>query len=99
MEPIIRNIKDFAAGSPARLISADDNPALVTLAYSVIEPGGASAHHIHEWEHEVYIIEGSGTLVAMERNIPSKPATRCSSRPWSITSPATMVTRTFAALR
>ena len=64
MEPIIHNVKDFPAGAVARLISADDNPNLVTLAYSVIEPGGTSSHHIHEWEHEVYIIEGSGTLVA-----------------------------------
>ena len=64
MDPIIHNIKDYPAGSPARLISADDNPPLVTLAYSVIQPGGTSSHHIHEWEHEVYIVEGSGTLVA-----------------------------------
>lgn len=72
MEPLIRNIKDFPAGAPARLISADDNPPLVTLAYSVIEPGGTSSHHIHEWEHEVYIIEGSGTLVADGREYPVK---------------------------
>ena len=72
MEPLIRNIKDFPAGTPARLISADDNPALVTLAYSVIEPGGTSSHHIHEWEHEVYIIEGSGTLVADGKEYPVK---------------------------
>ena len=72
MEPLIRNINDFPAGTPARLISADDNPSLVTLAYSVIEPGGTSAHHIHEWEHEVYIIEGSGTLVADGEEYPVK---------------------------
>ena len=47
MGPLIRNIKDFPAGAPARLIGADDNPGLVTLAYSLIEPGGTSAHHIH----------------------------------------------------
>ena len=72
MEPLIRNVKDFPAGTPARLISADDNPSLVTLAYSVIEPGGTSSHHIHEWEHEVYIIEGSGTLVADGKEYPVK---------------------------
>ena len=32
MDPIIHNIKDYPAGSPARLISADDNPPLVTLS-------------------------------------------------------------------
>ncbi|MCY3692835.1 MAG: cupin domain-containing protein, partial [Chloroflexi bacterium] len=71
MEPLIRNIKDFPAGEVARLISADDDPFL-TLAYSVIQPGGTSSHHIHEWEHEVYIIEGSGTLVADGKEYPVK---------------------------
>ena len=64
MEPIIRNISAYPGEAPARLIGAGDNPPLVTLAYSVIAPGGASSHHIHEWEHEVYIIAGRGTLVA-----------------------------------
>ena len=72
MEPIIHNIKDYPEGAVARLISIDDNPNLVTLAYSVIEPGGTSSHHIHEWEHEVYIIEGSGTLVADGKEYPVK---------------------------
>ena len=33
------------------------------MTYSVIDPGKTSAHHIHAWEHEVYILEGSGVLV------------------------------------
>lgn len=70
MEPIIRNISQYPPGAPARLISAADHPSLVTLAYSVIPPGAASSHHIHEWEHEVYIIAGSGTLVADGKEYP-----------------------------
>ena len=65
MEPVIRNYRSVyqPGGAAARLISLDDNPATCTMTYSVIEPGKTSAHHIHSWEHEVYILEGSGVLV------------------------------------
>ena len=65
MEPLIRNIEDvYDPGSRrARLLTLDDNPPTCTLSYSEIPPGGTSTHHIHEWEHEVFIISGSGTLV------------------------------------
>lgn len=55
-----------------RLISLDDNPPTCTLSYSVIEPGETSSHHIHEWEHEVYILEGSGVLVCDGTEYPVK---------------------------
>ena len=63
MEPSIRNYRsaNLAEGS-ARLVSLDDKPTTCTLSYSRIEPGKTSSHHIHPWEHEVYIIQGSGTL-------------------------------------
>ena len=59
MDPVIRNVRDIFDGTnAARLINLDDKPPTCTLTYSEIPPGGTSAHHIHEWEHEVYIIEG-----------------------------------------
>ena len=65
LNPVIRNIKDAMSedGSVARLITLDDNPPTCTLSYHVIQPDKTSPHHIHEWEHEVYTIDGSGTLV------------------------------------
>jgi quercetin dioxygenase-like cupin family protein len=27
-----------------------------------IEPGGSSPHHSHEWEHEVFVLEGNGAV-------------------------------------
>ena len=64
MEPLIRNIEDVYNPDDrrARLLTLDDNPPTCTLSYSEIPPGGTSSHHIHEWEHEVFIISGSGTL-------------------------------------
>ena len=74
MDPVIRNVADAmpADGSPARLISLDDNPPTCTLTFSRIPPGGTSSHHIHEWEHEVYIIKGSGTLICDGKEYPVK---------------------------
>jgi quercetin dioxygenase-like cupin family protein len=73
MDPVIRNVRDhFDGTSAARLINLDDNPATCTLTYSEILPGETSAHHVHEWEHEVYIIEGSGSLICDGVNYPVK---------------------------
>ena len=27
-----------------------------------VEPGGSTPYHTHEWEHEVYFLEGSGVV-------------------------------------
>ena len=73
MEPVIRNIRDhFDGTNAARLINLDDNPPTCTLSYSQIGPGNTSSHHIHEWEHEVYIIEGTGTLFCDGKEYPVK---------------------------
>ncbi|MDA0262614.1 MAG: cupin domain-containing protein [Chloroflexi bacterium] len=72
MEPVIRNFRTFEPGQPARLISLDDNPPTCTMSYSVIEPGKTSSHHIHKWEHEVYIMEGVGTLHCDGKEYPVK---------------------------
>ena len=59
-EPLIRNsLKMYKPGEATRLVGIDDKPPTCTMTYSVIEPGKTSSHHIHPWEHEVYILEGS----------------------------------------
>ena len=71
MEPVIRNHRDhFSPGNAARLININDQPPTTTLSYSHIQPGETSSHHIHPWEHEVFIIKGSGTLVCDGVNYP-----------------------------
>jgi quercetin dioxygenase-like cupin family protein len=72
LEPVIRNIQSVFDGTRAWLITLDDNPPTCTLTYSEIPPGGTSSHHIHPWEHEVYIIQGSGTLVCDGKEYPVK---------------------------
>ena len=74
MEPVIRNYRSLhtQGGAPMRLISLEDNPPTCTMTLSVIEPGKTSAHHIHPWEHEVYIIEGTGVLLCDGKEYPVK---------------------------
>jgi quercetin dioxygenase-like cupin family protein len=75
MEPVIRNVKSIfkVSGIPGtRLISIEDKPPTCTMTYSVIEPGKTSPHHIHPWECEVYILEGSGVLVCDGKEYPIK---------------------------
>ena len=74
MEPVIRNVNSVhqAGGGSARLISPDDGAVTCTMTYSAIEPGKTSSHHIHPWEHEVYILEGSGVLVCDGKEYPVK---------------------------
>ena len=72
MDPVIRNFRSvYTPGGPAaRLIWLDDNPPTCVMLYSEIHPDQASAHHTHPWEHEIYIIEGAGTLFCDGREYP-----------------------------
>ena len=70
--PVIRNFRSIHTpeGPAARLISLDDDPPTCTMSYSEIYPDKTSTHHTHPWEHEVYIIKGSGTLVCDGKEYP-----------------------------
>ena len=74
MEPLIKNFRNsFTPGGPAvRLVGPEDNPPTCTMSYSEIDPDATSAHHIHPWEHSIYILAGSGTLVCDGDNYPIK---------------------------
>ena len=61
-----------AGGPSARLMWLDDNPPTCTVTYLEIDPGKTSPHHIHPWEHEVFIIEGTGTLFCDGKEYPVK---------------------------
>jgi quercetin dioxygenase-like cupin family protein len=41
--------------------SAEGAPTFVMRVFE-IQPGSATPHHIHPWEHEVFVFEGQGTL-------------------------------------
>jgi quercetin dioxygenase-like cupin family protein len=38
-----------------------------------IEPGGHTPHHHHDYEHEIYVLEGTGTVLDGDQSHPLKP--------------------------
>jgi quercetin dioxygenase-like cupin family protein len=57
------------------LITPEDNAPSFSMRMFEVAAGGHTAHHSHGYEHEVYILEGSG--VVLENNIehPLRPGT------------------------
>ncbi|MGQ9619035.1 MAG: cupin domain-containing protein [Candidatus Aminicenantia bacterium] len=73
---IIKNFKDeerVRAGEEAEkafirwLIGEKEKPPNFYLRLIEIEPGGNSPYHNHNYEHEVFVIEGEGFLVDEEK--------------------------------
>lgn len=44
------------------LITRDTGAENFAMRYFKIEPNGYSPHHQHDWEHEVFILEGEGIV-------------------------------------
>jgi quercetin dioxygenase-like cupin family protein len=44
------------------LISEKDNAPNFFLRMFEVEPGGHTPYHTHDWEHEVFVLEGNGVL-------------------------------------
>lgn len=47
----------------AVLVGRDDGAPNFALRHFSLEPGGHSPRHSHDYEHEVYIVEGRGTVL------------------------------------
>ena len=45
------------------LISSEDGAPTFYMRRFELEPGGHTPRHTHPWEHEVYILEGEGTVL------------------------------------
>jgi len=60
-----------ASGVTVRwLISEKDGAPNFAMRLFEMEPGGNTPYHKHEWEHEVLILKGTGSLVTEEGNLP-----------------------------
>ena len=46
------------------LLGADDAPENFYMRLFELAPGGHTPRHGHPWEHEVYVLEGKGTVVS-----------------------------------
>ena len=42
-----------------------------------LDPNGSTPHHSHDWEHEVYVLSGSGKLVSESESYDLEPGMVC----------------------
>lgn len=56
-----------------RLISEEDGAPHFKMRRFELEPGGRTPRHSHDWEHEVYILEGEGTVFGNGRENDFRP--------------------------
>ena len=62
---------EAAPGVVMRVVAgpAEDAPTFVMRVFE-IQPGSATPHHSHPWEHEVFVISGNGTLKSADTERP-----------------------------
>jgi quercetin dioxygenase-like cupin family protein len=57
------------------LITKDIGAENFAMRYFEMDVNGNSPHHQHDWEHEVFILEGEGTVKGELGEVPFKPGT------------------------
>lgn len=63
--------EEGASGLTVRwVITEDDGAPNFSMRVFEVEPGGYSPFHHHPWEHEVFILEGEGTLMRGDEPLP-----------------------------
>ncbi len=48
------------------LLTEETGAPNVAMRQFTVTPGGSTPQHTHPWEHEAYILEGSGTILGGE---------------------------------
>ena len=66
MNPVIKNRENV----PNPVLGPEDGVPNYVMLYAEHQPGDSSPFHSHKWEHEVFIIEGSGTLSCDSKTYP-----------------------------
>ncbi len=57
------------------LITKDTGAPNFAMRLFEMEPGGNSPFHSHDWEHEMFVIDGEGVAVSAEGEKPIRPGT------------------------
>ncbi|HJT20789.1 MAG TPA: cupin domain-containing protein [Nitrospira sp.] len=55
------------------MITAQDGAPTFAMRVFDVAPGAATPYHTHGWEHEVYIVSGTGRVRAEGTDTPFKP--------------------------
>ncbi len=52
------------------MVGQSDNAPNFAMRHILVEPGGHSPRHSHDYEHEVYIVKGKGTVLLQGKDQP-----------------------------
>lgn len=52
------------------LIGEEDGAPNFAMRMFEVEPGGYTPHHSHNWEHEVFVLEGKGVVRSEQKENP-----------------------------
>jgi len=75
---IVKNSQDVeAAGFPDNpgvtlrwVVGRDDGAPRFAMRVLEVQPGQATPHHEHWWEHEVYVLSGTGIVTGADGEYP-----------------------------
>ncbi len=69
------SIPDLEGVTVRWVIGKDDGAPHFAMRVFSVQPGRATPHHGHWWEHEVFILDGEGVLHTEEGDYPLRPGT------------------------
>jgi quercetin dioxygenase-like cupin family protein len=55
------------------LITREDGAPTFAMREIEVDPGGRTPYHSHPWEHEAYVLEGTGVVAGKKGEIPLGP--------------------------
>jgi quercetin dioxygenase-like cupin family protein len=58
LDPVVKSSR----GASNPILGPDDGVPNYVMLYVQHAPGASSHHHTHPWEHQAFIVEGSGVL-------------------------------------
>jgi quercetin dioxygenase-like cupin family protein len=82
MEPEIVDIEGIKDVNIRRLITEEDGAQNFAMRLFEVKPGGHTPWHQHEWEHEMFIVEGEGIAKKENGEIKFKPGDVFFIEPW-----------------
>jgi len=75
IEPKAMDMEGAHATAMRLLIGPDAGAPTFVMRMFEIEPGGHTPLHEHQWEHEVFVLDGEGEVVSPEGRTPLRPRT------------------------
>ena len=69
-DPQIKEDEEMKGVKFYPMLTAGDGTTNFAMRLFEIEPGGYTPRHQHEWEHEVYVIQGKGAVKQKDKEYP-----------------------------